>query len=478
MELKKSILFIIVIFVVFSVKGQTLKLALKLQNCDEKYFLISFDYADIEVIDTLVRTGDGKYLLVTDRNFSPQITQLYSSHTVIRNVYLAPGYDMLMTGDAADRIKLDRELQFTGKGCRTNKYSRVLDSILNNGDYGVNPRAASEAEFLSGLRKIDSIKDSLVREYFFNSYEEDSASRYFGRLKQIDNRFDKLSQLIYFGKQFNKDPLYRKRLLHDSAGFISNEIQNDSLLVSASFRDFVTTDYLLYLNDIKLAALPHNKGKQNYALLKEAIDTYRGRIKQYAIRTLLQGYISSLSSEAELLNKESALKEFTNLLESDADKARTINLVNARKDELVNFSIGKKIPLFQGIDSKGKKHTIREFETKVVLIDLWATWCAPCIKEIPFLEILSQRYKDSALVILSIAVRDYISPWKSAHKNESKIWFNWFDNDNLTADCFASLWAIPRFLVIDKKGFIVSADAAPPSDMVALEKILKVALSK
>ena len=51
----------------------------------------------------------------------------------------------------------------------------------------------------------------------------------------------------------------------------------------------------------------------------------------------------------------------------------------------------------------GKLHHLRDFEGKVVLLNLWATYCPPCIKELPTLARLQSTYKDRGLVVLALS---------------------------------------------------------------------------
>ncbi len=65
---------------------------------------------------------------------------------------------------------------------------------------------------------------------------------------------------------------------------------------------------------------------------------------------------------------------------------------------------GERVPdiSFRSV-SDGKLHHLREFEGKVVLLNLWATYCPPCIQELPTLARLQAAYKDRGLVVLALS---------------------------------------------------------------------------
>ena len=65
-------------------------------------------------------------------------------------------------------------------------------------------------------------------------------------------------------------------------------------------------------------------------------------------------------------------------------------------------------PAFELADMAGNNVRLADFEGKVVLLDLWATWCIPCLEGIPFYNELLDKYQDDGLEIIGIAVQsDY-----------------------------------------------------------------------
>jgi thiol-disulfide isomerase/thioredoxin len=74
-------------------------------------------------------------------------------------------------------------------------------------------------------------------------------------------------------------------------------------------------------------------------------------------------------------------------------------------DLAVGFSLGKTddpVPDFDFVDFMGKAHKFSEYKGKVVLIDFWATWCGPCLADIPKLKALREKYGPQGFEILGM----------------------------------------------------------------------------
>lgn len=64
---------------------------------------------------------------------------------------------------------------------------------------------------------------------------------------------------------------------------------------------------------------------------------------------------------------------------------------------------GDQAPEFKLVGLDGLEHQLQDYKGKFLLINFWATWCAPCVAEMPALERLYQSYKEQGLVVIAIA---------------------------------------------------------------------------
>jgi thiol-disulfide isomerase/thioredoxin len=115
----------------------------------------------------------------------------------------------------------------------------------------------------------------------------------------------------------------------------------------------------------------------------------------------------------------------------------------------------------------GLDDVLSQHKGKYVLLDLWASWCVPCIDEMPALQALSKKYPADKIAFLNISVDKSVQDWHTR--------LHQLHSDSLTSYLLLNagsaslvkqigLSTIPRFLLYDKAGRIINADAPPPSD--------------
>lgn len=130
---------------------------------------------------------------------------------------------------------------------------------------------------------------------------------------------------------------------------------------------------------------------------------------------------------------------------------------------------------FDYLNFKGGNTKLSDFNGKYVYIDVWATWCGPCIAEIPFLKKVEEKYegKNIAFVSISVDVQKDFDKWKKFVAEKQLGGVQLFADKDWNSDFMKSysINSIPRFILIDPSGKIVSADAARPSDSKLSEQL-------
>ena len=114
----------------------------------------------------------------------------------------------------------------------------------------------------------------------------------------------------------------------------------------------------------------------------------------------------------------------------------------------------KKIEKVEFFNSKKKKVSLNDYKSNVVIINFWATWCAPCKKEMPHLNQLKSKskFKDIEIIPINIADEEF---------KKSKEFFEELNINNLEIFYGSSLElakefklrGIPTTIIIDKEGY-------------------------
>jgi peroxiredoxin len=114
----------------------------------------------------------------------------------------------------------------------------------------------------------------------------------------------------------------------------------------------------------------------------------------------------------------------------------------------------KSAPSFTLQDLKGNQISLSDFKGKVVVLDFWATWCPPCVKEIPHFIELYKQYKDQGFAMVGISVdREGISVVKSFTR-KYQINYPILMTDGQVQKAYGGIPSIPTTFVIDSAGNI------------------------
>jgi peroxiredoxin len=137
------------------------------------------------------------------------------------------------------------------------------------------------------------------------------------------------------------------------------------------------------------------------------------------------------------------------------------------KDSSFNLSgkprLGKGVPApdftLPGLD--GKKISIAEYKGKVIFLNIWATWCPPCVEEMPSMEKLYQKLKGESFEILAVSIdvsgSESVLPFMKKHKLSFPALLD-------TKGDIKSLYqttGVPESFIIDKEGIIVEKIIGP-----------------
>lgn len=109
-------------------------------------------------------------------------------------------------------------------------------------------------------------------------------------------------------------------------------------------------------------------------------------------------------------------------------------------------------------DQKGKPVSLSAYtgKGKVVLLDFWASWCAPCKKEFPNLKNLYAQYKDKGLEIVAVSIDEDRNEWQKAIQENQLPWIQLVDDAEGTVATAFGVQSIPYTLLLDKNGNVIA----------------------
>ena len=142
-------------------------------------------------------------------------------------------------------------------------------------------------------------------------------------------------------------------------------------------------------------------------------------------------------------------------------------------------STSPKAPEITLNDINGNKVNLSDFKGKVVYLDIWASWCGPCMYEMKNSGTLKKHFKDNSnVVFLYISIDSEIETWKATVKKKDIHGIHLISKEGLEDDVRGKFntVTIPRYILIDKKGNIADNDAKRPSEgeliIADIEKLL------
>ena len=114
--------------------------------------------------------------------------------------------------------------------------------------------------------------------------------------------------------------------------------------------------------------------------------------------------------------------------------------------------------LVPSLDYEGLKPMLNKSDNKVYVVNFWATWCAPCVKELPYFEQINQDYKDKNVEVLLVSLdfpnqkEKKLIPYIKKKNLQSKVVLLDDSNEQVWIDKISKDWtgAIPATLIYNK----------------------------
>lgn len=230
-------------------------------------------------------------------------------------------------------------------------------------------------------------------------------------------------------------------------------IEDEDWVDLKEYRDFMceAAHVLDVENSNETAIYKKNVGKMKYI----ANHIQSDRVKQVLLNTLACDYVEEFGIRD--------IQELENIYKTYVKDAVLMADYQAKYDRWDISSPGRPSPDFEAKDIEGKVYTLKDFKGKYIYIDLWATWCGPCKRELPFMRELAEKFNGKNIVFLGLSIDHNAASWQEKAKSGDLVGVQLLLGRHSAFQQAYNIDGIPRFILLDPEGRIINNNMTPPS---------------
>lgn len=439
---------------------------LALTSCNKvqqkKTSIISGSFGTLLTEELILKGFNGDYQITqTENNFTIKISNQKAFYFELKKgveIFLIPGDSIFIQS-------LDHDYKVLGGE----------SAIISN-----------QLKFIN-QEKLNVLKELNISELFsFNSKDykiksNELMNQLLRPIESISNNASN-SEFIRLEKEKVKYKLYRIMNIYDInySDQTGNEPNIDELfydyLDNINYRDTTLlqlTDYIKFLEsfiDLKMRQEVAKKKFDNYHVTNNVINEIdrlnaETKISDEMLRILLKDEIYKLNVNDEIMSRIQVL------CKNEIYKSELNNLYQLYKKIMPGMPVSD----FRFIDQKGKVYTLSDFKGSYLYIDIWGLFCGPCLKVMPKFNEIKEKFKGKNI--------NFIGVCRELPENKER-WINRMKDFNVTGLQFLPenekeflkdylIGEIPRYILIDKNGRFINANAHKPSNELVNE-LLKI----
>jgi thiol-disulfide isomerase/thioredoxin len=410
----------------------------------------------LQVSDTIELSNDG--------TFSYELNLVNPTYINIINgvnniqLYMIPNSNLNFTTGVSDFVA---EMEISGGDSEINDYMlKQIDVIAQTAFNSAEFLFASDINvFLSSFRLFENTLNKNFDDFKQNHSDKNAV---FVQLEQKRLMFLTSPLLMQYYVSLAGAGNIPDTKLTDMINQIQKEIDinNAENLKFIEFKNFIT--YYVYSKYVEKVNAEN--------IVVETVEDYGdlvfGIIENHITDSFVfeEVYYSFLSDIVNSYGVNGMQKFFDRYKEISSNQDR-INQLDAVFSIWGKLAPGQASADFAFQDLNGKVYTLADFAGKYLYIDVWATWCGPCIREIPHLNKLKDNMKGRNIDIVAISVDDKRSTWEQYVKTNNLGGIQLYADGSWNNEFmkFYMITGIPRFILIDRKGNIIDSNAQRPS---------------
>lgn len=373
---------------------------------------------------------DGQFNLVLEINQAQYASFKHGNETT--SMYIKPGDKIQLSIDPSE---FDESIRYTGSS-ESNFLAKKY--LLNELEITKELYSHKPDSFNLLLSNYDKNLSQALKLCTNKKFIENQKSKITFELASIKIIYPKYYEYLT-GVDANIDSSY-----YDYIN--SLDINNESLLEESEFTTFLSR--YVHSNTDNLTEMFH--------FISENFSNQS--VKNHLSYTIFKEQLSYESID----NIDSVLIDYRKL-QTDTEKYSELEDLAI---EMKRFQPGNKALDFSYPNANGDTLSLSDFIGSYVYVDVWATWCGPCKREIPFLKELEHDYAEKNIQFIGVSVDE---------EKDRQAWLNMIEEKEMGGiQLFASGWSqitkdykingIPRFMLFDPEGNIVDIRATRPSN--------------
>lgn len=455
----KKILFLLLIPVLFACSSQTttqttVKLHLSNAEFDEVKLQILHDYITYNSEDLTATLNEEGYFFFEPNPANATMAFLTLGRQRI-SFYLEPGAQVQIHADMHD---WNNTLSFEGSLAAENeflkRYNQEIAPRFSQQQTFAMYREAGPEEFahyagqmfIEGTAFMDDFhRENPLGETFRQYFDTHISYQVYRNLVNYPSYRQWFAQL-------EEKPV----LPDDFFDFLADAMDfDDNKLIIPAYTSFLG-DLLTYLQEKHKDQIPAELTAFEQRMWI-ADEFFTGKTRDYVKVSLI---VSELN-HGNFANGQAAYEQFKASSNSQEYKAMLAGVY----EKASRVAPGQPAPSFTLTSIEGEEVSLEDFKGKVVYLDFWASWCGPCMREVPFAKELKKRFEgENDLVFLYVSVDEDEEAWRRtvAQQEIQGVHVNVKGMRHDIAQLY-NVQGVPSFFIIDRNGMIHNNNPSRPS---------------
>lgn len=385
------------------------------------------------------------------------------------HLFWVPNEDLHIEFEAGD---FRRTLLFSGKGAAYNRYfaetQRQFDRAVTENQLEARRETASFIAYKQSCQKVLQEEQTFLNQYLRN-HKTPVAFQKWGKQELKYKHANRLTSYFYASIDKQNDGyrnFARQQLAQKPATILSNQYL---IFIDNHLRQ-------LCLRDTEELLLARKQARTPWMIraFELAQTEFWGASRDYALGKLLLSLISMEQQEAVSL-----YRQFNKIAKDQFVR----DIVGLKYDKLKQFMtaaapINANLFVIDQNNPLSFKQLLNKYSGKVIYLDFWASWCAPCLSEMKYAVKLQKHYEGKDIVFVFLSSDKAEGLWKGNISRRNISGEHYLMSDQLEKEAYANLGvrALPHYAIVNKKGQVALNHAKHPSDeslKLDIDRLLK-----